>query len=91
MSELERTVIIGSGPAGFAAAIYAARANLRPLLFEGTVKPEMIPLGQLASEAETFVFSPTVARTRPATGICLRYPKDTSETGNHTMPSKALN
>ena len=52
MSEVERTVIIGSGPAGWSAAIYAARANLKPLLFEGTVKPEMIPLGQLAFTTE---------------------------------------
>ncbi len=52
MSEIERTVIIGSGPAGWSAAIYAARANLRPLLFEGTAKPEMIPLGQLAFTTE---------------------------------------
>lgn len=52
MSNIEKTVIIGSGPAGFAAAIYAARANLRPLLFEGTIKPEMIPLGQLAFTTE---------------------------------------
>ena len=52
MSQPEKTVIIGSGPAGFAAAIYAARANLQPLLFEGTVKPEMIPLGQLAFTTE---------------------------------------
>ena len=48
----EQVVIIGSGPAGFSAAIYAARANLKPLLFEGTVKPEMIPLGQLAFTTE---------------------------------------
>ncbi len=48
----EKVVIIGSGPAGWAAAIYAARANLNPLLFEGTVKPEMIPLGQLAWTTE---------------------------------------
>jgi thioredoxin reductase (NADPH) len=48
----ERVVIIGSGPAGWSAAIYAARANLNPLLFEGTVKPEMIPLGQLAFTTE---------------------------------------
>lgn len=52
MSDIERTVIIGSGPAGWSAAIYAARANLKPLLFEGTVKPEMIPLGQLAFTTE---------------------------------------
>ena len=48
----EHVVIIGSGPAGWSAAIYAARANLKPLLFEGTVHPEMIPLGQLAFTTE---------------------------------------
>ena len=49
---VENVVIIGSGPAGWSAAIYAARANLNPLLFEGTFKPEMIPLGQLAFTTE---------------------------------------
>ena len=48
----EHVVIIGSGPAGFSAAIYAARASLKPLLFEGTATPEMIPLGQLAFTTE---------------------------------------
>ena len=48
----EKVVIIGSGPAGWSAAIYAARASLSPLVFEGTVKPEMIPLGQLAFTTE---------------------------------------
>lgn len=49
---LEKVIIIGSGPAGWSAAIYAARANLAPLLFEGTLSPDMIPLGQLAFTTE---------------------------------------
>ena len=48
----EKVIIIGSGPAGWAAAIYAARANLKPFVYEGTFKPEMIPLGQLAYTTE---------------------------------------
>lgn len=49
---IEKTIIIGSGPAGWSAAIYAARANLNPVVYEGTFKPEMIPLGQLAFTTE---------------------------------------
>ncbi len=42
----ERLVIIGSGPSGLTAAIYAARANINPLLFEG-FQAGGIPGGQL--------------------------------------------
>lgn len=44
---LEKIVIIGSGPAAWTAALYAARANLGPLVFEGEGSREMIPGGQL--------------------------------------------
>ena len=45
--ERETVVIIGSGPAAWTAAIYAARAQMKPFVFEGAGSRTMIPGGQL--------------------------------------------
>src|SRR3982751_6525584 len=57
----EKLVIIGSGPAGWTCAIYAARANLSPIVYEGAISEEnrlkgTLPLGQLnlTTEVENF-------------------------------------
>jgi thioredoxin reductase (NADPH) len=48
----EKLVIIGSGPAAWTAAVYAARAQLEPLVFEGSFSRTMIPGGQLMFTTE---------------------------------------
>ncbi|MFN9918078.1 MAG: NAD(P)/FAD-dependent oxidoreductase, partial [Pirellulaceae bacterium] len=68
---IENCIIIGSGPAGWSAAIYAARANVKPLLFEGAVTEEnrlqgTLPLGQLAQTTEVANYAGFPPGTRNA-------------------------
>jgi len=53
---VESLVIIGSGPAAWTAATYAARAALNPIVYEGEISRDMIPGGQLmwTTEVENF-------------------------------------
>jgi thioredoxin reductase (NADPH) len=62
---IEKLIIIGSGPAGWSAATYASRAQLRPLVYEGAISEKnrlagTLPLGQLAltSEVENYAGFP---------------------------------
>ena len=54
MSEehIEETIIIGSGPAGHSAAVYAARAELKPLMFEGFMAGGVAAGGQLTTTTD---------------------------------------
>ena len=50
--DVERLIIVGSGPAAHSAAVYAARAELNPLLFEGFMAGGVAAGGQLTTTTE---------------------------------------
>ena len=52
MSDVQKVIIIGSGPAGHTAAIYTGRAQLSPIMFEGFMAAGVAAGGQLTTTTE---------------------------------------
>ena len=56
---IENVIIIGAGPAGYTAALYASRANLNPLMFSGNLPGGQIPVAANAIMAKELDFKGT--------------------------------
>ena len=76
-TEVRNVIIIGSGPAGYTAAVYAARANLNPVIFEGSVTAGGALMN--TTEVENFPGFPTGIMGPDLMDACLLYTSDAAD------------
>jgi thioredoxin reductase (NADPH) len=92
----EKVIIVGSGPAGWTAAIYAARANLSPIILEGAWNEDnrlrgTLPLGQLnlTTEVENYPGFPHPGVSGP--DLMLRMRKQAEDYGARIITEDVVN